>query len=123
MATYHQADRTSGGDYHDYFMREKAWEWVNMIAMFTDTLSTLRLRRDTAETGDEVVWNWMEDFILNGIHSAERKAEKLFLHSTDKDAYEQFCKSKYAEQRRRGSITINEYWQAFAQFLTEYEPF
>ena len=41
----------------------------------------------------------------------------------DLAAYEQFLKSKHYQQRLRGIITSEEYWQAFAVFLTQYEPF
>ena len=95
MATYHEPTAISGGDYNDFNKRVKAWEWVNVITMFTATLKSIRLREYTAEEGyDVLVLSWAAEHALNGINTAERAAEKLFLDSTDADAYKQFVKSK-----------------------------
>ena len=123
MATYHEPTAESGGDYDDYFKRVKAWEWVNMITLLTATQRSLRLRTQVAEQGDRRVWDWLDQHLSDGIDHATANAAACFLDSHDKDAYEQFLKSKHYQQRLRGIITSEEYWQAFAVFLTEYEPF
>lgn len=126
MATYHEPTAISGGDNNNDFdlaMRVTGWEWVNVILMFTQTKQSLYERRECESQSDRKVLDWMEEYLVKGIIEAHDLAEYSFRNSSDRFAYGMFTQSKQGHQHRRGIITHSEYWQAFARFLAEYEPF
>jgi hypothetical protein len=110
---------TEDKDYHAINM---AWSWVNVIVSFYKAYEDLvKMGNCPNDTTDFTVRMESMSAVTKEIEHAHAEAERWFLLSTTRSGpYGIFQRGRENDQLGRGIITVPEYWQAFARFLSAY---